>query len=420
MIGGGVVGVSTAWFLAEAGFDVTVIEADDLASGASSGNAGIVTPGDSIVWASPDALRPMVTAMLGRDESVTIARSSYAGLPRYGLRFLRYCTSKAYTRGLRSAYALSSYSRTLTEGLIESLALDVYCETRGSMLLFDSSEALAAGISARAPLAAAGNAYRTLGIAEILEHEPTLAQGKQAFAGALLSTGDISADSAQFTRQLAEHARTVGVNVKTGSEVSRITSTGAGVQVVTRDDEAAPVTFDQAVVCAGAWSGPLLASVGVRAVIQPVRGFTATVPLADPAHGPSAAGVDEGRHVAFSRMGDAMRFSCGARYVGRLQSPRHVVRDQLGPRLDYMAEVAHDLFGEGCFDFSRATVSARERPVTPRGLPLVGPSRVPGVWVNSGHGPLGWTQAAGSGRLLTDLMSGRSPQIDPRPYALPG
>lgn len=403
VVGGGVVGAATAYAATRAGFAVTLVTAGQVGDGATAGNAGLLVPADSVVWAGPANARAVPATLVGRGgSSIRVAWGNPATVP-WGLAFLAAATARRYAAACRAAHALSVHSLAVTQAWAGQVGADV--ERTGMVFLLGSADDVAALRAARAPLADAGEQYEELPAGRLAALDPAYAS-LPAGLRAVLAPGAARGDSRAFARALADAVRAAGGAVREGEPVDRlITDAGRVVGVRTT---AGPLPADAVVLAAGTGTRALARGAGVRVPVLPVKGYAATVPVADPARTPRIGGVLEHEHVAFSPQGDRLRLTTGAE-IGRRD---HDVPDAARQHLRAAAE---HLF-PGALDWSGARFRAEHRPMTPGGLPLVGPTARPGLHLNAGHGSLGWTHAAGSADLLAALLAGAAPAVDPAPY----
>jgi D-amino-acid dehydrogenase len=404
VLGAGVVGVTAAYYLGRHGHEVEVIERNaEAASETSYGNAGLVSPGDSYAWASPAALAVFIKSLYRRDLGIKVGINLDPAFIAWTVKFLFQCTSaRAHISTLRKL-RLAFYSRTCIND-IQAQTRIAYDETRKGILYFYRSEqTLDAGARHMQILADNGLPLEKVGRERMVELEPGLKSAAHEIAGALYSPIDQTGDSRKFSRNLAgwcEHNLSVRFLYRT--EVKSIETAGDRVTgVVTGKGRFAA---DAIVVALGPETPLVTRGIGLNIPIYPVKGYSATFPLADPTLGPTMGGVDEDRLIAYSRLGDRLRVAGTAEFAGYDRS--HKPAD-----FSSVLKTANDLF-PGCVDAAKAEYWAGLRPMTPTSVPILGPARYRNLFLDCGHGHVGWTMAAGSGKFVADLVSGRMPEID--------
>lgn len=405
VVGAGVVGTSTAYALSVRGFEVTLVTAEAVGDGASAGNAGLLVPADSVVWAGPANARAVPAMLIGRGGSSIRVEWGNLHTVAWGLRFLSRSTASRYDRSCRSAVALSRHSLQVAESWVAESDLGSDLKRTGMLFLADSRERVAQIKHTRQPLADEGETYVELTRAELAKMDPAYARLPQGIRP-VFAAGAARGDSQTFSRRLAQRIHQLGGSVREHSPADEVViRNGRATGVRTGSEE---ISADAVVLAAGTGTPALARVAGVRAPILPVKGYAATLPVTDPARTPDIGGVLESKHVAFSRMGSHLRLSTGAEIGGRDHKVTASARQLL-------RRAGEELF-PGALNWEAATFRAEHRPMTPGGLPLIGASAVPGLYLNAGHGSLGWTQAAGSADLLAHLVQGERTPIDATPF----
>lgn len=411
VIGGGVVGVTTAWALAERGHQVELFEAEaEIATQASASNAGLLVPGDSLVWGTPAAIGMLAKALLVRKKAFIRVRAG-AGLRLipWGIRFLWECLPARMRRNIAAAHALSAYSLEELERVARDIDADFAFQRNGMAFLAADREDLAALARDRAPLADAGESFVSYSPQEFLEVDGAYAAAASTIGGVLHTPGAAHGDSEVFARALAGKAEAKGVIVHRSTPVLAVRRRGG--RAVGIETSHGHVDANVVIVAAGARTREIARTAGVRLPILPAKGYAVTVPAFDPDAVPRIGGVDERSHVAFSRVVGGLRISSTAEFTGY---------DTGSVPADYESiRATGEALCPGNLDWERATFHVGWRPATPNGNPIIGWSRVPGLLINSGHGHLGWTQAAGSAQIIADVIGGSEPAIDIAPYAVP-
>ena len=402
VLGGGVVGVTSAWYLAKAGHKVTLLERrDGVALETSHANAGQISPGYASPWAAPGIPLKAAKWLLQRHAPFTVRPTSDPFQLRWMLKMFANCTPAAYAVNKGRMVRLAEYSRDCMKQLRGELALDYEGRQLGTLQLFRSQAQLDASQRDIAVLEEYGVPYQSLNADGCEEVEPALARVRGKVVGGLRLPGDETGDCFRFTQALADEARRLGVNFVFNCAIDEV-EIAKGRAVAVRAGEQ---RFQaDAIVCAlGSYGTGFLRPFGIELPVYPVKGYSLTLPMTDAEGAPRSTVLDETYKVAITRFDERIRVGGMAELSGfnlALNPRRH----------DTLAMVVRDLFPQGG-NLEQATFWTGLRPMTPDGTPLVGPSPIPGLWLNTGHGTLGWTMAAGSGQLLSDLISGNTPDI---------
>lgn len=404
VLGAGAVGTAAAYYLARDGHEVTVIERHaGPASGTSYANGGLVSPGDATAWASPEALKTFVRGMFNHDLGIRVRLGRDPYLFAWGLRFLRQCTQARKRANTLPKLRLALYSRDSINALSEETGITYDDRRKGILYLSRSRESLDAAARNYGFLADHGLPIEVVDPERMAEIDPGLSGARHHFAGAVYSPSDQTGDSRLFATRLAAYAaERLGVDFRFNTTVVGLDIEGDAVRAVRTN--AGLLTADNIVLAMGPESGLLGRRHGIDLPIYPVKGYAATIPLEDESKGPTMGGADEDRYVAYSRLGNRLRLSCTAEFTGFDRSFRP---GDFAP----MFRTAQELF-PGAFDEAKAELWAGLRPMMPKSVPVLGRARYRNLYLDTGHGHLGWTLAAGSGRLLADLIAGRSPEID--------
>ncbi len=403
VLGSGVIGVTTAYYLAKAGHGVTVVDRQPLpANETSFANAGLVAPGHAYSWASPRAPRILLKSLVRDDQALRLKLRADPRMWAWCWRFLMNCTAETARVNTLRKLRLCAYSRAALDQLVAETGLAYDGINKGLLYLYRDPAAFARGRAAMAVLQEGGQAMEVLDPDGSVAVEPALAASRRAIAGAIYCPGDGSGDANLFTRNLAALCQGLGVTFRFETIIQGFDVEGDRVHAALTDRGA--VTGDAFVLALGCWSAIVGRQIGLRLPIYPVKGYSATVPVAGHAGAPMVGGVDETNLVAFARMGDRLRLTAVAEFAGYDTSHRpEDVRTMLA--------AARALFPDGG-DYDRATFWAGLRPMTPEGTPIFGRGRQRNLFINSGHGHMGWTMACGSGRITADLIAGRAPEID--------
>ena len=396
VLGAGVVGVTTAYYLAERGHTVTVVDqADEVASGASGGNGGQLSYSFTDAMASPALLAKLPRVISGLDPAFDV-RPPIDTLPiRWGLDFLKQCTSQRARSNTLAVLKMAMRSSSLMAELRSQVSLDFSFRRAGKLVVLSKPAELEAAEDTCTVKRQYGCDVRVIKPEQAIEIEPALAFIKTPFAGAVYSENDEVGDVLSFTSQLGQW---LGNNRNTefqfNTTVHRIiTEAGKLRAIETSNGTLRP---DAVVVCLGAWSDRILKSLGIRANIYPVRGYSVTLPAGEKSN--SVSITDLGSKMVYSRLGDQIRIAGFADFVGFRTD-----RDE--DRVRTLLETAHN-FAPDIADFDVSSVNewGGYRPMTPDSRPLVGPTSVEGLFLNTGHGMLGWTLACVSGHDVAALL----------------
>jgi D-amino-acid dehydrogenase len=402
VLGGGVVGVTTAYQLQRDGHDVVILERNgDVAAGASWGNAGMIVPGHSFVWSSPRAPIILAKSLVLRDQALRFRLSADPRLYAWTWGFLKECTAAKARRNTLLKHRLAAYSQTVLDSVVAEEAIDYDRNTRGILYMHRSQRALDAGVEHMRLLESDGQIIKTLDRNQVIALEPGLAHAKEQIAGAILCPTDETGDCAKFTRALAAKVVERGGEIVTGATVRGFKTDGDRVAGAITDRGS--FAGDGYVLALGAESPILARSLGISLPIYPIKGYSLTIPVGTSKSPPTIGCLDEHNLVAISRFGDRLRVTATAEFAGYDAS--HKPSD-----FAFMKRVTQELFPEGA-EYDRAEMWAGLRPMTPTNLPLIGQRRFSNLFLNCGHGHIGWTMSHGSARIAADLIAGRKPAI---------
>ena len=403
VLGSGVIGVSCAYQLALAGHEVTVLDRQPAAGLETSyANAGEVSPGYSAPWAGPGVPVKAIKWLLMQHRPLVIRPHLDMGLVRWGFSMLRNCTAVRYELNKGRMVRLAEYSRDCLRELREQTGIHYDERMQGTLQLFRTRKQLDGTGADIAVLRRYGVRFEVLDRAGCLRHEPGLAAVQEKFVGGLLLPGDETGDCFQFTQKLAALASQRGVVFRHGVNIEKLLADGSRLTGVIVDGER--LDADATLVALGSYSPLLLKDIGIRIPVYPVKGYSITVPITDPRGAPESTVMDETHKVAVTRLGDRIRAGGTAELAGYTLQLHDTRRRTL-------EHVVSDLFPRGG-DLHRAEFWCGLRPMTPDGTPVVGGTRLAGLFIATGHGTLGWTMSAGTGRVMADLISGREPEID--------
>jgi D-amino-acid dehydrogenase len=402
VLGGGVVGVTTAYQLQKDGHDVVLLERNsDVASGASWGNAGMIAPGHSFVWSSPRAPMILLKSLILKDQALRFKFSADPRLYIWSWLFLMECTSEKARRNTLLKHRLAAYSQAILKQVVADEAIDYDRNDHGILYFHRSQQALDNGVKQMKLLESDGQAIELLDRDRVVALDPSLAPARDKIVGGIYCPTDETGDSAKFTRALAAKVAERGGAIHTGATITGLDTAGdAIVQALT---DKGPFKGDAYVLALGAQSPILARKIGIKLPIYPIKGYSLTIPVGNRPAPPTVACVDEHNLVAISRMGDRIRVTATAEFAGYDTS--HSPSD-----FAFMKQVTQELYPEGG-DYDRAEMWAGLRPMTPNNLPFFGRRRFRNFFLNTGHGHIGWTMSHGSAKITADLVAGRTPAI---------
>ncbi|MHA6478668.1 D-amino acid dehydrogenase [Stutzerimonas sp. KH-1] len=402
VLGSGVVGTASAYYLARAGFEVVVVDRQPaVAMETSFANAGQVSPGYASPWAAPGVPLKAMKWLLQRHAPLAIKLTGDIDQYLWMAQMLRNCTAARYAVNKERMVRLSEYSRDCLDELRAETGIAYEGRQLGTTQLFRTQAQLDAAAKDIAVLERSGVPYELLDRAGIARVEPALAKVADKLSGALRLPNDQTGDCQLFTTRLAEMARQLGVEFRFEQNIQRLEHAGDRIAGVWIDGKLE--VADRYVLALGSYSPQMLKPLGIRASVYPLKGYSLTVPISDPAMAPQSTVLDETYKVAITRFDQRIRVGGMAEIAGHDLS--------LNPRRRETLEmVVGDLFPLGG-DPSEAVFWTGLRPATPDGTPIIGATPYRNLFLNTGHGTLGWTMACGSGRVLADLLASKRPQI---------
>jgi D-amino-acid dehydrogenase len=403
VLGSGVVGVTSAWYLAKAGHEVTVVDRQPAPGMETSfANAGQVSPGYSAPWAGPGIPVKAIKWLLMRHRPLVVWPQFDPAFWSWLVRMLANCTEGAYATNKGRMVRVAEYSRDMLRDLRAETSIQYDQRMQGTLQLFRTQKQLDHVHADTEVLEKEGVPYELLDPAGCARAEPALARVPGKYLGGLRLPGDETGDAHVFTQELAKLAAAAGVTFRQGVTIRRLLAEGGRITGVETDQ--GTLTADRYVVALGSFSTGLVKTLGVRIPVYPVKGYSITVPITNPEAAPVSTVMDESYKVAITRLGDRIRVGGTAELSGFDIHLRQARRDTL----EYSVG---DLFPDGG-DIPRASFWSGLRPMTPDGTPIIGPTKYQNLFLNTGHGTLGWTMACGSGRVLADLVSGVTPDIE--------
>ena len=401
VLGSGVVGVTTAYYLAKAGHEVTVVDRlPGPAEETSFANAGQISPGYASPWAAPGIPLKALKWMVQKHAPLSITPDGSLFQLRWMWQMLRNCNAASYAINKERMVRLAEYSRDCFKELRTETGIAYEGRQLGTMQVFRTEQQLAEAAKDTQVLKDSGVPFELLTVEEMARIEPALAAVKHKLHGALRLPNDETGDCQLFTTRLAKMAEQLGVQFRYNLQIDSLTfSNGAIAGVQCGHDY---LQADSYVVALGTYSTNFLRSI-IDIPVYPLKGYSITVPITDVDAAPLSTILDETYKIAITRFDNRIRVGGMAEIVGFNKS--------LNPKRRATLEmVVNDLF-PNAGDTTQASFWAGLRPMTPDGTPIVGKTRIRNLFLNTGHGTLGWTMSCGSAALLADVMSGRRPAI---------
>ena len=409
VLGAGLLGVASAWYLAEDGHEVTVIDRQpDAALETSFANGGQISTSHAEPWANPSAPWQALK-WLGREDSPLLWRlRADAAQWAWGMRFLAECTPGRTRANIAAILGLALYSRARLGALRRELGLEYDQLTRGILHFYTDPRVFERALPQAAVMREFGCERVPKSAAECLTIEPALADSTVPIVGGTYTVDDESGDARKFTQALAQAARDRGVAFRFGSAIAALDRVGNRIGGV-RLADGSLLAADAYVVALGSYSPLLLKPVGIAIPVYPAKGYSVTIPRGEGSSAPSVSLTDDGHKIVFSRLGRHLRVAGTAEFAGYDTTLAAVRCEAIVRRV---AAIFPRVGRPAGMEFWTGL-----RPATPGNVPVVGRAGVGNLFVNTGHGTLGWTMACGSGKLRADCVGGRAPEIDPAPYA---
>jgi len=406
VLGSGIIGVSTAWWLSQSGHEVIVIDRRaGPAQETSLANGAQISVSYAEPWANPQAPLKLLK-WLARDDAPLLFRPQLDWRQwMWGLAFLRECLPSRLAPNIRAMVRMAEYSRATLRGMRADLGIQYDHLERGILNFYRDPHEFESSQRAASLMRDFGVERRVVGPDEVVAIEPALAPHRQTIVGGDYTPEDESGDVHLFTVALARHCEAAGVQFRYGTQATRLESVGGSVQAVEfidPDGRYGRLAADAYVVAMGSHSPRLVRPLGVACNVYPAKGYSATFPVLAPERAPSVSLTDSSHKVVFSRLGERLRMAGTAELSGYDRSLN-------AARCEAMLRLARELFPDA-LDFEGVSYWSGLRPSTPSNVPLIGQTRISNLYLNTGHGTLGWTMGVGSGRALADLLSGRRPE----------
>ena len=410
IIGGGIIGLATAQVLVERGENVRVLEArEGVGLETSFANGGMLTPSLSEPWNGPGVHRHLAASLFRSGASMQLRLRAIPSLMSWGVAFLKNSTAKRFYAATEDNYRLAVYSRDKTLALTEKLELDYDLLDSGTLCLFQNPQQTAERQAICDHLAKLGLRSRSIDRGEIDEIEPTLKDRADKYTGAIWFPDDALGDAHLFCKELAREIVAGGGEIDTGMRVSKLIRDRAGILGV--DTNRGRIDAQRIIIAAGAHSPALLRSVACSLAVKPAKGYSLTFDCTELGDLPGVAILDAASHSAVSRFGERLRVVGTADFAGFDKSIAQSRVDQLFVVLESLLPGMAAKVDRGA-----GQAWAGLRPMSSDGRPFIGAGNIEGLFINAGHGALGWTMAMGSAHLLADQMTGRPVEIDCNPF----
>ena len=412
VLGAGIVGTASAWFLHKAGHEVTVVERQPGAAQETSfANGGQISVSHAEPWANPSAPLKLLK-WLGREDAPLLFRLRPEWLQwRWGMEFLRQCTPGRTAHNIRQIVAIAEYSRQTLQAVRAETGIAYDSETRGILHFYTDEREFEQSLPAARLMRELGCPRETVSAEDVIRIEPALAAVRHKIAGGDFTATDESGDVYKFTTGLAQRCAQAGVRFRFNHLVTRLLTEGTGaaaritgVEVIDDHGQHQVLRGDSVVLAMGSFSTQLVRPLGINLMLYPGKGYSATYRVTDDALAPRVSLTDDGHKLVISRLGDRLRVAGTCEING-------YARDLNPVRCDAITRRTRELFPGAC-DYEHPQYWAGLRPLTPSNVPYIGRTRFANLFLNTGHGTLGWTMGCGSGRAIADIVSGRRPDID--------
>jgi D-amino-acid dehydrogenase len=405
VLGAGVIGTASAWYLRQAGHEVTVLERQGgPALETSFANGCQISVSHAQPWANPATL-VKVLRDLGREDAPLLFRLRADPLQwRWCLQFVRECAPGRVAANLRRIVAIAEDSRRCLQDLRLETGIEYDSLSRGILHFYTDQREFDKSLGAAAAMRDLGCPRMPIDADEVVRIEPALASVRAQLVGGDFTASDESGDVFKFTSQLAAKGAAGGIEFCYNTTITRLLAEGdkvSGVEIIDGEGRHQVLRADAFVIALGSFSAPLLAPLGVRLMIYPGKGYSATYRITDPDAAPTVSLTDDGHKLVLSRLGGRLRVAGTCELNGYSR--------ELNPvRCEAITRRVRALFPGAC-DYDDPTYWAGLRPLTPSNVPYIGATRYANLFLNTGHGTLGWTMACGSGRAVADIVSGRRP-----------
>ncbi|MDB5989959.1 MAG: binding domain protein [Herbaspirillum sp.] len=412
VLGAGIIGTSSAWFLNKQGHDVTVLERQPGAAQETSfANGGQISVSHAEPWSNPAA--PLkILKWLGKEDAPLLYRFRPELLQwKWALSFLRECTAARNNENIRQIVAICEYSRLTLQALRAETEIPYDCLTKGILHFYTDEREFQSSLPAARLMTELGCERKSVDADEVVRIEPALASIRDKIVGGDFTPTDESGDVYKLTTGLAARAAAAGVDFRFNTTITRLITEGAGasaritgVEIINAEGRHQVLHADAFVVAMGSFSVQLLKPLGVNLLIYPGKGYSGTYKVLDPARAPTVSLTDDGYKLVVSRLGDRLRVAGTCELNG-------YTRELNTTRCEAITRRTRELFPDAC-DYDNPVYWAGLRPLTPSNVPYIGKTKYSNLFLNTGHGTLGWTMGAGSGRAIAEIVSGRQPEVN--------
>lgn len=412
VLGSGIIGTSSAWFLNKAGHEVTVIERQPgVAQETSFANGCQISVSHAEPWANPSAPQKILK-WLGREDAPLLYRFRPEWLQwKWAMQFLRECAPAHTAYNIRQIVAIAEYSRQTLLSVRQETGIEYDQLSRGILHFYTDPKEFEHSQAIARVMHNLGCPRQSIGTDEVVRIEPALSGMRSKIIGGDFTATDESGDIYKFTTGLAKNAADTGVDFQFNTSITRLITEGtgaaariSGVEVINPEGRYQELKADAFVVALGSFSVPLLKPLGINLLIYPGKGYSATYTVKNPDAAPTVSLTDDGHKLVVSRLGNRLRVAGTCELNGYTRELNTV-------RCEAITRRTRELFPEAC-DYDSPTYWTGLRPLTPSNVPYIGKTRFSNLFLNTGHGTLGWTMGCGSGRAIADIVSGRRPDVD--------
>ena len=412
VLGAGIVGTASAWFLNKAGHEVTVIDRQPaVAQETSFANGCQISVSHAEPWANPSA--PLkILQWLGKEDAPLLYRFRPEWLQwRWGLEFLKQCTPSHTANNIRQIIAIAEYSRQILQSVREETQIEYDALTKGILHFYTDEKEFQQSLPSAQLMRELGCPRHTISTEEVIRLEPALQAMQEKIVGGDYTANDESGDVHKFALGLASHASNAGVQFQFNTLITKLIKEGAGssaritgVEIIDEHGNHQVLYADAFVIAMGSFSVTLAKQVGIDLLIYPGKGYSATYSVLHDKLAPSVSLTDDGHKLVISRLGDRLRVAGTCELNG-------YARDLNPTRCAAITRRTQELFPDAC-DYEHPVYWSGLRPLTPSNVPYIGKTRYPNLFLNTGHGTLGWTMGCGSGKAIADIISGHRPELD--------